>query len=144
MEHPNAELLRRAWAAYDRGDVEAFAACLTADWRESEAGQEGYDTLDDERPTMALHRVAFPDKHTEILQIVADDETVACYCVVTATHTGQYFDAAPTGKRLVIHEMMFNRVRDGRLAETWALTAGPGFYRQITGRDAPGSVDNLG
>jgi predicted ester cyclase len=63
---------------------------------------------------------------------------------VTATHTGKYFDAEPTGKRLVVQEMMFNRVRDGRVAETWAMTAGPGFYRQITGRDAPESVDNLG
>jgi hypothetical protein len=44
----------------------------------------------------------------------------------------------------VVHEMMFNRVRDGRVVETWALTAGPGFYQRITGRDAPGNVDNLG
>jgi len=144
VEHAKATLLRRAWAAYDRGDVDGFAACLTDDWRESEAGDDGYATLDDERPTMALHRSAFPDKHTEILQIVADDQTVGCYCIVTATHTGRYLDAEPTGRRLVIHEMMFNRVRDGRLAETWALTAGPGFYRQITGRDAPEKVDNLG
>ena len=137
-------LLRRAWAAYSRGDVDGFAACLTDDWREFEVGEEGYVTLDDERPTMALHRSAFPDKHTDILQVVADDATVACYCIVTATHTRTYIDAEPTGKRLVVHEMMFNRVRDGRVAETWALTAGPGFYRQITGRDAPVSVDNLG
>ena len=45
---------------------------------------------------------------------------------------------------MVVHEMMFNRVRDGRVAETWAMTAGPGFYKQITDRDAPGDVDNLG
>ena len=144
MEHPNAELLRRALASYDRGDVEGFAACLTDDWRESKVGDESYATLDDERPTMALHRLAFPDKHTEILQIVADHDTVGCYCIVTATHTGKYFDVEPTGKRLIVHDMMFKQVRDCRLAETWALTAGAGFYRQITGRDAPESVDNLG
>ena len=144
MEHPNAELLRRAWAAYNRGDVDGFAACLTDDWREYEPGSEGYATLDDERPTMALHRVAFPDKHTEFLQIVADDDMVGCYCIVAATHTGKYFDVEPTGKQVIVHEMMFNRVRDGRVAETWAMTAGAGFYRQITGRDAPESVDNLG
>jgi hypothetical protein len=33
-------------------------ACLTDDWHEFEAGGEGYATLDDERPTMALHRTA--------------------------------------------------------------------------------------
>ena len=146
MEHPNVELLRRAWPAYDRGDVEAFAACLTDDWREygpeGEAGD--YATLADERPTMAAHRVAFPDKHTEFLQIDADDAMVACICTVSATHTGRYFDVEPTGTRLVVHEMMFNRVRDGRVATTWAMTAGPGFYEQLTGRQAPEGVDNLG
>jgi predicted ester cyclase len=101
-------------------------------------------TLDDERPTMELHRTAFPDKHTEIHLIVADDESVACQCTVTATHTGRYFDAEPTDKRVVVHEMMFNRVRGSRLAENWAMTAGPGFYQQITGRPAPPAVDNLG
>ena len=146
MEHPNAQLLRRAWAAYDRGDVEGFAACLTDDWREygPEGEIAGFTTLEEERPTMAAHRVAFPDKHTEIHRIVADDDMVGCFCTVTATHTGRYFDVDPTARRLVTHEMMFNRVRDGRLAETWAMTAGPGFYQQLTGRQAPESVDNLG
>jgi len=32
-------------------------------------------------------------------------------------------DVEPTGRPLIVHEMMFNRVRDGRLAETWAMTA---------------------
>jgi predicted ester cyclase len=146
VEHPYAELLRRAWAAYNRGDSEAFAACLTDDWREygpeGEAGD--FATLEDERSTMEAHRSAFPDKHTEFLQIVADDAMVACICTVSATHTGQYFDVEPTGRRLVVHEMMFNRVRDGRVATTWAMTAGPGFYEQLTGRRAPDAVDNLG
>lgn len=146
MEHPNVQLLRRAWAAYNRGDVEAFAACLADDWREygPEGEEGGFATLDDERPTMAAHRLAFPDKHTEFHQIVADDEMVGCFCTVSATHTGPYFDLEPTGKRLVTREMMFNRVRDGRVAVTWAMTAGPGFYEQLTGRQAPSGVDNLG
>ena len=88
--------------------------------------------------------MAFPDKHTEIHQIVADDEMVGCICTVSATHTGRYFDVEPTGARVVVHEMMFNRVRDGRVATTWAMTAGPGFYEQLTGRQAPEAVDNLG
>ncbi len=31
----NIALLRRAWAAYDRGDEEEFSSCLTPDWKES-------------------------------------------------------------------------------------------------------------
>jgi predicted ester cyclase len=144
MSQANVDLLRRAWAAYDRGDVEGFAACLTDDWREYDAAGGATATLEDERPTMEHHRSAFPDKHTEIHLIVADEDTVACHCTVTATHTGKYFDVEPTGRRLIVHEMMFNRVRDGRVAETWAMTGGVGFCTQLTGREAPDAVDNLG
>ena len=102
MSEENIQLLRRAWAAYDVGDFEGFAACLTDDWREyGPAGSSGdFGTLEGERLTMEAHRIAFPDKHTEIHHIVADDEIVGCYCTVTATHTGPYMGLEATGKRV--------------------------------------------
>lgn len=143
MSDANIDLLRRAWAAYDSGDAETFASCLTRDWREYDA-QGGEGTLEDERRTMEVHRIAFPDKHTEIHRIVADNELVACHCTTTATHTGPYLGLEPTGKTVVLYEMMFNRVRDGKLAETWAVTEGAGFYEQLTGHPAPAGLDNMG
>lgn len=143
MDEDIAALMRRAWAAYDRGDEDGFAACLTDDWREhTQTGEVA--TLADERKTMAVHRLAFPDKHTEILQMVASDGMVACHCTTAATHRGDYFDVPATGGRVSVDEMMFNRVVDGKIAETWVITAGPGFYRQLTGREAPEDVDNMG
>jgi predicted ester cyclase len=123
--------------------VDRFASCLTDDWREYDA-QDSVGTLEDERNTMAAHRVAFPDKHTEIHRVVADGDLVACHCTTTATHTGVYLGLEPTGKTVTVYEMMFNRVRDGRLAETWAVTEGGGFYEQLTGRPAPQRLDNMG
>ena len=143
MSEANEALLRRAWKAYDKGDEEGFAACLTEDWREYDS-QGNSGSLADERRTMREHRVAFPDKRTEIHRIVSDDEFVACHCTVTATHTGKYFDLEPTGKQVVFHEMLFNRLRNGRLSETWAVVEGAGFYEQITGRPAPAGLDNMG
>ena len=143
MTEENAALLRRAWAAYASGDTERFAECVTDDWVEHAPSGET-STLEDERKTMAVHRIAFPDKRTEIHQIVADGDLVACYCTTTATHTGPYLDLEATGHRVSVDEMMFNRVRDGRIAETWAITSGGGFYRQLTGRDAPEDLDNQG
>lgn len=143
MSDKNIELLRRAWAAYDCGDEEGFAICLTEDWREFDLHGDSA-TLEDERSTMRLHRTAFPDKHTEIHRVVADNEDVACQCTTTATHTGQYLDAEPTGKLVQLHEMMFNRIRDGRICETWAMVDDVGFYEQITGRPVPETLDNMG
>jgi len=143
MSEDIAALLRRAWDAYASGDADGFADCVTEDWLEHSPDGET-STLVDERKTMAVHRIAFPDKRTEIHQIVANNEFVACYCTTTATHTGPYLDLAPSGHRVSVDEMMFNRIRDGRIAETWAITSGGGFYRQLTGRDAPEDLDNQG
>jgi predicted ester cyclase len=147
MAHPNEDLLRRAWAAYDRSDVEGFAACLTPDWRESDPSGQ-YGGIDDERQTMDLHRTAFPDKRTDIHRMVANDDFVACHCTTRATHQGTYLGLEPTGKEVKVEEMMFCRVRDGRLQETWVIEASPtGFYEQITGRPYDGgghSLDNMG
>jgi len=139
----NARLIRTAWAAYDRGDVDGFADCLTDDWCEHrESGEDS--TLADERKTMDIHRIAFPDKRTVIHRMVADDDLVACHCTTSATHTGPYFDLAPTGQRVEVDEMMFNRILDGKIAETWVINGGGGFYRQLTGQGAPDDLDNMG
>ena len=47
MSDENGKLLRRAWAAYDSGDFDAFAACLTDDWREYD-GQGDVGTVEDD------------------------------------------------------------------------------------------------
>ena len=143
MNDENAALLRRAWAAYSSGDADGFARCVSEDWR-GHAPSGETTSLVEERKTMAVHRVAFPDKHTEIHQIVANSELVACYCTTTATHTGPYLGLEPTGIRVSVDEMMFNRIHDGRIAETWAITSGHGFYRQLTGSDVPEDLDNQG
>ncbi len=144
MSEANIELLKRGWAAYDKGDEEAFAACLTPDWKEyGSPNASSYATLEDERRTMREHRIAFPDKHTEIHMILADENTVACFCTVRATHSGKYLDVEPTGKVVTELEMMFNRVRDGKISETYAMVVGLGFYEQITGKKIPEQLDNL-
>ncbi|MFN2232788.1 MAG: ester cyclase [Anaerolineales bacterium] len=145
MSEANKALLRRAWIAYNQGDEDEFAACLTSDWKEYGSPEASeYGTLEDERRTMREHRNAFPDKHAEIHMILADENSVACFLTVRATHTGKYLGLEPTGKTIIVHEMMFNRVRDGKICETYAMETGPCFYEQITGKKIPEKLDNLG
>jgi predicted ester cyclase len=139
----NKAVVVRAWAAYSAGDEAGFEACLTEDWREYDgAGNE--TTLDDERAAMARQRIAFPDKKTEVEAIIAEGDLVSAMTHTTATHLGAYFDVGATGKPVRVHEISLHRIRDGRIAQTWAETDGPGFYQQITGRPSPGVTDNMG
>lgn len=143
MSDANKAVARRAWDAYCRGDVARFSACLTDDWIE-------YDTdgstanLQDNVEIMDIHRSAFPDKRAEILHDVAEGDLVAQHIIITGTQTGAYFGLEPTGKPVRTLEMMVHRFRDGRIAESWAITAGGGFYEQLTGHPAPDTNENLG
>jgi predicted ester cyclase len=136
----NKDLVRRAWAAYDRGDVDGFAACVTADWVERDA-DGGIAKLADVRKSMDLQRTAFPDKHTAIEQIVAEADLVVTRSVTTATHRGDYMGLAPTGKVVTLHEILINRIAGDRIAESWEQTSA-GFYKQLTGKEAK-SGDNM-
>jgi predicted ester cyclase len=143
MSQESKDLLRRAWAAYSQGDEQAFAACLTDDWIEHD-NDGGTIALADELPVMRLHREGFPDKKTEIHDVLADGDRVAVRSTTRATHTGPYLGLAATGKEVIIHEISIHRIVDSRIAETWQVTEGVGFYQQITGRTAPMPSDNMG
>ena len=130
----NKQLVRRAWAAYDAGDEGAFAACVTDDWREHDAGG-AMATITDVRESMRMHRLAFPDKRTIIDRIVAEGDLVVTHSRSEATHTGEYLGLAPTGRHLTLEEMLICRIAGGRIAESWQVTTG-GFMQQLTGRKA--------
>ena len=128
---------RRAWAAYDKGDAVAFAACVTPDWREHN-GEGHVSTLDDMRGLMEAQRRAFPDKRTQIVQELVEGDLLAHRTITTATHTGRYFDLDPTGRTLLLHEINIHRIVGARIAETWIAVSQPGgFYKQLSGRDRP-------
>lgn len=140
--HEHEALVRRAWAAYDRGDVEEFGACLAPDWREYDADGDSI-TLADVVPGMRAQRVAFPDKHTEVQHVIREGDVIVTRTTTTATHTGKYFDLEPTGKSLRSHEISIHRIVRGRIAETFQETGASGFYTQLTGRPAPEPTDNF-
>jgi len=125
------EVARRAWAAYNDGDEEAFAACVTPDWREYD-GDAPVTGLKEAVELMRLHRGAFPDKHTEMLHLFGDGDLVTTYTLTTATHLGRYEDLEPTGRKVRMYQINIHRIVDGRIAETWLAVSEPGgFYTQI-------------
>ena len=125
------ELARRAWAAYDDGDEEAFAACVTPDWREY-YGEAPVTGMNETFELMRLHRLAFPDKHTEMLHLFGANDLVTTHTLTVATHLGRYKDLEPTGRTVRMYQINIHKVLAGRIAETWLAVSEPGgFYKQL-------------
>ena len=79
----------------------------------------------------AEFRTAFPDWQEEIVQLVAEGNTVAGRFRCSVTHLGEFLGEAPTGKRMEVEEVFFLRAEDGRFADFWALEDSMGRMRQL-------------
>jgi predicted ester cyclase len=64
---------------------------------------------------------AFPDWHEEIVELVAEGNTVAGHFKCSGTHLGEFLGEAPTGKRMEVDEVFFLRVEDGKFVYFWGL-----------------------
>ena len=81
-------------------------------------------------PGMYL-RTAFPDRVDVIEQVIADGDRVGLLFRVTATHTGNFFGIAPTGKRVDVYEVAFLRLADGQMVEGWFMMDEAELLRQL-------------
>jgi len=71
-------------------------------------------------------RRSFPDVRMEIVQLVAEADTVVARFRCSGTHLGEWRGHAPTGRRFEgVDEVYFFEVRDGRLARAWGSRTPP-------------------
>jgi predicted ester cyclase len=66
-------------------------------------------------------RAAFPDFHTTIVAIVAEDDWVAFHLRHQGTQEGEFLGFPPTGRDVDFRTMIFNRCSDGIVVENWGL-----------------------
>lgn len=62
---------------------------------------------------------AFPDIEMTVEDLIAEGEVVAVRVSATATHLGEFWGMAPTGKRWSATASAWYVVRDERIAEYW-------------------------
>jgi predicted ester cyclase len=97
-----------------------------------EAVNGGRDELIDElfAPEMAASardwfgafRRSFPDVHMDLVELVADGDTVVARFECSATHLGAWRGHAPTGRRFEsVDEVYFFTFSGDRIASVWGL-----------------------
>jgi predicted ester cyclase len=73
------------------------------------------------RRWIAPFRESFPDVHMEVVQLVAEADTVAARFVCTGTHLGSWRGHEPSGRRFRVDEVYFFEFADGRIAGHWGI-----------------------
>jgi steroid delta-isomerase-like uncharacterized protein len=83
------------------------------------------------RGGIEMIRKAFPDFRVEVLELVAEDDKVASFVVMSGTNTGDYRRGGATGKKGTMRAFMLWRVAGGRLAESWGMADRFQFLQQL-------------
>jgi predicted ester cyclase len=74
------------------------------------------------RRWVAPFQASFPDMRMEIVQLVAEADTVVGRFTCSATHTGEWRGHAATGRRFEnVEEVYFFSFQEGRIAGAWGL-----------------------
>lgn len=74
---------------------------------------------------------AFPDWREEIVELVAEGDTVVGRFRCEGTHRGEFLGEPPTGRRMQVDEVFFLRAEDGKFVDFWALEDSMSRMRQL-------------
>ena len=67
-------------------------------------------------------RASFPDVHMDIVELIAENNTIVGHFRCSGTHLGQWRGHAPTGRRFHrVDEIYIFRVHDNQITHAWGL-----------------------
>jgi predicted ester cyclase len=102
------------------GRLEAFDDLLAPDVcdRSGPVATSGVETF---KVRTAAVRSAFADIELRVEDLVVDDATIAWRWALTGTHVGPFAGIGPTGRRVTLRGVNFQRLEGGRVVEHWTL-----------------------
>jgi predicted ester cyclase len=81
-------------------------------------GQEGF------KQTVMMLRIAFPDIHYHVDDIIAENDKVVVRWTFHGTHLGPFEGREPTGRQVTNRAIAIFRLQESQVVERWALVEG--------------------
>ncbi len=137
----NKAVIRRAInAVLNQGQLDLVSELFAEDLREHDPQQAVAET-----PQQAfinavkMFRSAFPDNVMHIDAQIAEGDLVATRWTMTGTHRSEFMGIAASNRPVEVSGIFFDRLQEGKIAETWANYDLHGLLAQIRGDHAPGN-----
>jgi steroid delta-isomerase-like uncharacterized protein len=117
---------------FTKGDLEAVDRYLAPSFVNHDppfpgapSGTEGM------RHAAAMFREALPDWHSEVDQLVAEDDIVVERFRASGTHRGELMGVPGSGRTLVLHGINIFRIDGDKIVERWGRLDDLGLARQL-------------
>jgi steroid delta-isomerase-like uncharacterized protein len=133
MTDAKAVVIRRYFAElFNHGRVELVSELLHPEYVNHSPGAP---TLPRGREGVVIVvealRRGMPDLNYEIEDMVVGQDSVAVRTTLTGTHRGELFGLPPTGQRINVTQMTFERFREGQIVAHHRLTDELAMLRQL-------------
>jgi predicted ester cyclase len=124
----------RAW---NHDDLSVVEELLSSDCNNHEVTNPAMPHRELYKQAIIENRAAFPDWALTIDAVIAEGNLVAARWHAEATHTGEAWGIAPTGKRVNMTGITCVRVVNGKITDFWKKDNGYLFWQQLS--DASGA-----
>ncbi|MGC9779548.1 MAG: ester cyclase [Candidatus Heimdallarchaeota archaeon] len=124
----NKEIIRRLNNVYNTQNWDLIDDLISPDYVDHSNKIQGPDAL---KTLMKMGKSAFPDWHENIEDIIAEGDKVWVFLTYTATHTGEWFGVAPTGKKITATSVDIHRIVNGKVTEYWNVTYNLDFFKSL-------------
>jgi len=139
MSEENKAVVRRfIEEVWNNGNLDVIDELVSEDHVDHDPGREGTPAgREGLRAFVQMYRSAYPDTHVEFGELIAEGDLVAGNWTATGTHHGELMGIEPTGRSIKITGMGMDRVRDGRIVESWGNYDSLGMLAQLGAIPAP-------
>ena len=76
-------------------------------------------TREQQKRLLIQFRAAFPDIQLTVEEVIAEDNRIAFRSTIRATHQGELFGIAPTGKQITVGLVDIIHIENGKFVEQW-------------------------
>lgn len=117
---------------FTKGDVSAVDRYLDTDFVHHDPPfPEAPDGPEGMRYVATMIRQAVPDWHSDLEQLVGEDDVVVERFTASGTHRGELMGVPPTGATIVLRGINIFRIRDDKIHEWWGRLDQLGLLRQL-------------
>ncbi len=115
----NKEIVRRFFEAFEANDQATLNQVTAPDLVAHLPGAPGPQNREGMLHGISAFSKAFSDRNLTIHDLIAEGDRVSARTSMTATHTGDYFGQAATGKHIVIKALTIEHIQDDMIVERW-------------------------
>jgi steroid delta-isomerase-like uncharacterized protein len=129
LEEQNVELVRKAFEAFGKGDMEAFGELVAPDY--VYYGPSSTYSLEELKESAKVWWASFPDMSFSMEEIFAVEDKVVFMLMQRGTHTGDFMGIPATGNKFEFSGILITRIADGKIIWEKDESDYLGFYQQL-------------